>query len=366
MPATSVPLDAETQAMLGNFKEAARQIEKEWQQLQKKIAQDISSGKGVDRKLADKSIALRDQADNFKAQADRKRDIEKATKESTIKHVADLLNTHNPHAALGRALHGNVNANSFNSVGDMLKGLAGNSPMGKLAAQAGASLESAALGAAAPAAILGMLVKAGFEIAQTRADSELAGAKLDLAGNSRSLNTAINARFQGGAALTNQLIARHLAGEAAAGAEHHGFIDDFLNGPERRARAREFGRDVFDFKARYAGSTSADQLNRITDLKGASHLAEIENRLGYVEKGFFGWVKSQTVDRLTGAREAEREELVRTRAQRYMAAMDKEYDAIKRTVTDNPAYKVHDIDAARQAAAFRSFELERYCQWNMI
>lgn len=361
MPAISVPLDPETNALMGNFKAAAQAIEREWKDLQRQIQKDIAAGNAPDRNTAARALELGERRESYLAQDKLKKAAAEAADKSTSKALANLLNTHNPHGRVRQLLSSRPSVGAVGSLGEGLKSFAGSGPFGRLAASIGGGIEQGAANIAGVAMLAGMATRAVFEVMQHKADSELSAAKMDLAGNSRDFVLAKSLKYDTGATQALTTRQRNIAG---ARTEDFGTINTFLDGTENAAHARDFQRHIEDFRLKHQGRINAQAIERASNSHALRYSGAVERQLGIIEKGTLGWLWSQTVGRATGSREAEREKLAHQMALKQLSGLEKHLDDDRRQITENPTYHFVQAERGREINAWRSFQMERFQQWN--
>jgi hypothetical protein len=369
MPSFSVPLPADVLALMGNYKAAAKAVEKEWNEVQKKIQKDIAAGQQVDRNLAARGASLRQQADSYAERDKRERDADKAADKSITKKLAGALNTHSPHGQLRMIMSGNLNANTIGHLGENIKGMAGNSGLGRLAGMAGGGLSAAAGRIAGVASLAGMGAKLIAEVLETKAEAELEAAKTSLGIQSRGFDRAKSARYQGGADIT-RLLAENNQQIRRAKAEDHGLIRHMIYGDKDKAHAQSYAEKVAVFKAQYGGRLRPEDLEQLTNYKNLKYTGAVERQLGNYGKGVVGFVNrigyraAQAKNVVTGAQDAERSDLAKEQALKTLEARAKSMEDEKKRVEENPAYQFAQSERAREINAWRTFNIERSLQWN--
>lgn len=366
MPAFHVALKHETLAEMGELKAAIREVRKEWEATQRQIHKDIRDGKAIDPKLADKAIRLKDSMDSYAGREKRRREIEEVQKKSLPVTVRKLLDTHNPHGQLRQILSGNVNASRITDMaGSVLKKLGGAATgrglpgVGNMLSKLGGGVEGLGAAGMARVGLVAMVVHKGFEIAQEYQNDRLEGAKMDLGRVNASYAAARAERYNSDPLATQILQQRRAAVEGAV--EEHG-VQSYIYGNSQVAKVRGFRQETFDYGLRNKGRISAKDLAAMANLD--TNALEVQRKFGWKEAGIFGALKSATIDRLTGTRAVEEEEYAMELAQKRMKGKEQALDAMEKDITENPIYKVAQMERSRMTHAVWTSQFERFNQWN--
>ncbi|MBE7465354.1 MAG: hypothetical protein HS116_17895 [Planctomycetes bacterium] len=330
MPKERIKVSIEQAELLGDLRTAAKEAERLATRAEKALLKLEAAGGSIKNAAAlDRIGKYRAQADGIRERLEETRRIEQAVDKSLPGRLVRLLNTHNPHGRLRQVLSGNVNGGTVNDAGGGLTHLgavltrSGNARIAQLGARlasGGAALSAAAVRAGPGIAITGILARHAANMIEERDRQHERRVEIEGAGASARLRRSIDLRFSSDTGALDfqrqqrQILARQEDLDREASTSVFGFTSQAHL--ERTAKGRERRADLADWIRRHTSTFGKDSGGRFQSARFMNHPdVEYQMSLGaMLEKNtswdtIREWVKQETVDRLTGAREEKRREL---------------------------------------------------------
>lgn len=368
MPAIGVKIkDDEVLALKGDFKAAAREIEREYRDLQRKILDDLKNGRVVDPQLAAQGQNLLNKQQGYLDKVKQQSETNQMVENSIIKKLGDFLNVHNPHGQLRSILHGRFTAGQVESGVRF-----GASQLGNLGFTGAASSLAGAAGgvgvAAAAGLRIGNFLRSEFIDPHFESDIKAANIENKMAGE--RYNEVWQNRFNPGLSQFYQNRLSYVTAARSQASTGYNPLHQWLNGAEERAQAAQHAQGVYN-AARRPGSRIHDPNAALAagDFQQYMNRGEVNRRFEYSDTGkssFFEWLKSQTFDRLTGQREYERRQYARELALRTVKGMEQRADEEQKVWDEDPVNKVSMRELSLHDRAVAEWDIKHFNDWNKV
>lgn len=430
MPAFSVEISSEMAATLGDFREAARQVKREWEDTSRAMTKDIRAGNSPKPEDQERAAALQDRHAFYIGQARQQRvdqelygyaartsaktseeaatyaeargedalrsldkladEIAESRKNPLATKAAQLLNTHNPHGAIRQILSGNLRASQFETVGEAMS-----ESSNSMLSGFGEKLAASASSVAAPAFLAALATKEVFNVLQDKADSEKTAAQIDFARQSTNFDIAHQQRFNQSEQMTQYLQQRSaaLASKDYHGASNSSLIataasaytsgnylnligagfeaaDNWVHGAERKARWDKNEQAIYDTVHGTPKNPHNLLAYRNADALGDWHSyinsAAVQHSQDYTDLGFLGWIKSKTIGKLTGSRDRELVEFAQETAKTRVAALSAELKRQHDEYEADPHNRLNDRERNHHMAIVEEQTIKHFQNWSPI
>ena len=222
-------------------------------------------------------------------------------------------------------------------------------------------------GVAGVAGPVAAITKAIFDVLQSREDSNLQAQKMFRERANESFEFARDFRRDLSDGTTNMLMKRKQ--DIDAPIQEIGMIHDFMWGNERNERIKQFRQETNDtiyksLRTPVGRVFSEQQLKNAADMTNALNSKEVEGQFTWKQKGIFGWLKSNTIDRLTGQRQDEEEQAAMKLAQRRLKGMEQRLKDEERRQKEDVVFQLNERNRGNLLAAWEKEAAMKLGDWN--
>lgn len=441
MPAFSLDIATEMKAQLGEFRAAARDMEREFNDAQKRIQRDIRAGlnakpedveraqhaeerrsyymgraksneRGEEFNQYEKSAGRysarisedHDDAriENSKRSLDRIADEVADSRNGRLQSVADLLNTHNPHGRLRSIFSGHIGASHFEQLGNSISENSGDDGMLK---KFGQTLSQNAMAAAPMAFIAAAATREVMQLAEESAKNGENAAQINLGIASKNFDVAHARKYDPSTQTTEYLKARSaqleraaqdvaatqptfgwadaamLASPLTAGMTVAKFMSSMIDNGSHEKEMAKGAQTLADlYKPGSAmGAVKGGRLDwkNYMDSAAVNRHFELERTWiplpgfavgvgGGGDENILSYLKSQTIDRVTGERERQREKYAQDLAVRRVQGLAAELEKQEVEYQADPHNRLNDRERDHHSRLVEEAAIKHFQNWNPI
>lgn len=387
MPKVRIKVNAEQAEMLGDLRGASRELERIADRAERALLKFQEKGGTIANPAAlDRVAGYRARADDLRSRLDEARRIEQAVDKSLPGRLRRMMNTHNPHGRLRQILSGNLNAGTVDDVGGALRqlgavlaknGSTGVAKLGASLARGGSALSAAAVRAGPGIAISSVLTHHLMGKVEERDQQHERMVAIMGKGASERLRRSIENRFSSDTGALDfqrqqrQILARQEELDAHSASSVPGFTS--YEHAERLAKGRERRAELADWLRRHTSTFGKDSGGRFQSARFLnSPDVEYKMSLGamlakdtsYSTVG--QWLKQETWDRLTGARDEKKREFAIEMAEKARKDAEEKLKHEAMLYWSDPRNQVAAQSLAWHQREVNEFMLMRNLQWNPL